>query len=302
MDKVELKLRQVDQNDLALTLSCDIQLRNVSDARLIARAQPLAVQRDLAVNHVEERATTGFQLELHAVARAQTRDIKRRVLMNLHCARRALPGSDGQQPAGALLGRKLLLLVRGRQPGAIRQYPHLEQLNRRVFRKVEFGMRDARARRHPLHFAGANQPGATGAVFVPQRALQYVGHDLHLAMRMRRESPLARDRVMIEDTQRPESHVVRVVVTVETEQPVRRQPVALQMKSVFGLDDLHISSSYRFYIRRNYFCGPSNARSIENAPPPLTNSATAMPIASRWYSKPSPACFPIQFIKNPYCW
>src|SRR5215468_8942800 len=302
MDKVELKLRQVDQNDLALTLSCDIQLRNVSDASLIARAQPLAIQHDLAVNHVEERAPPGFQPMRDAVACAQTRDIKRRVLMNLHCARRALPGSDGQQLAGALLGRKLLLLVRGRQPGAFGQYPHLEQLDRRFFRKVEFGMRDARASRHPLRLPGANQPGAARAVFVPQRAFQHVGHDLHLAMRMRRESSAARDCVMVEDSQRPESHVIRVVVAVETEQPVRRQPVALQMKSVFGLDDLHISSSYGFYIRRNYFCGPSNARSIENAPPPLTNSATAMPIASRWYSKPSPACFPIQFIKNPYCW
>src|SRR5262245_839632 len=127
-------------------------------------------------------------------------------------------------------------------------------------------MRDARASRHPLYFSGADQPRAARAVLVPQRTLQHIGHNLHLAMRMRRESGAARDRVMIEDAQRPESHVVRVVVAVETEQPVRRQPVALQMKSVFGLDDLHISSSYRFYIRRNYFCGPSNARSIENAP------------------------------------
>src|SRR5262249_29190547 len=155
----------------------------------------------------------------------------------------ALPGSDGQQLAGALLGRKLLLLVRGRQPGAFGQYPHLEQLDRRFFRKVEFGMRDARASRHPLRLPGANQPGAARAVFVPQRAFQHVGHDLHLAMRMRRESSAARDCVMVEDSQRPESHVIRVVVAVETEQPVRRQPVALQMKSVFGLDDLHISSS-----------------------------------------------------------
>src|SRR5215813_3593132 len=302
MDKVELKLRQVDQNDLALTRAGDIQFRDVIDARLIARAQPLAIQRDLAVNHVEERAPPRFQQVRDAVARAQTRDVKRRVLMNLHCARGALPGSDRQQRAGALLRRKPLLLVRGRQPCAFGQHPHLEQLDRRFFRKVEFGMRDARARRHPLYFPGANQPGAASAVLVPQRAFQHVGHDLHLAMRMRRESPSARDHVMVEDAQRPESHVVRVVVAVEAEQPVRRQPVALQMKSVFGLDDLHISSSYRFYIRRNYFCGPSNARSIENAPPPLTNSATAMPIASRWYSKPSPACFPIQFIKNPYCW
>src|SRR5215470_12756530 len=126
-------------------------------------------------------------------------------------------------------------------------------------------MRDAGARRHPLHFPGADQPGAARAVLVPQRALQHVSHDLHLAMRMRREPRAALDRVMVEDTQRPESHVVRVVIAVETEQPVRRQPVALQMKSVLGLDDLHISSSYRFYICRNYFCGPSNARSIEVA-------------------------------------
>src|SRR5262245_42000641 len=121
-------------------------------------------------------------------------------------------------------------------------------------------------------------------------------------MRMRRESPAARDRVVVEDAQRPESHVARVVIAVETEQPVGRQPIAFYMIPVFCLDDLHIPSSYGFYAGRYYFCGLSNARSIENAPPPLINSAIAMPIASKWYSNPSPFCFPIQFIKNPYCW
>src|SRR5262245_23867545 len=113
-------------------------------------------------------------------------------------------------------------------------------------------------------------------------------------MRMRRESAAACDRVVVENAQRPERHVARVVIAVEIYQSVRRDKGALQIKSVFGLDDLHISSSYAFCIRRNYFCGTAHARSIENAPPPLSNTAAAMPIASRWYSKPSPACFPIQ--------
>src|SRR5262245_14387467 len=119
-------------------------------------------------------------------------------------------------------------------------------------------------------------------------------------MRMRGESPAARDRVVVEDAQRPESHVVRVVIAVETEQPVGRQPVAFYMKPVFCLDDLHNPSSYGFYLGRNYRRGFSNARSIENAPPPLINSAIAMAIASRWYSNPSPACFPIQICRNQF--
>src|SRR5262245_9687463 len=104
-------------------------------------------------------------------------------------------------------------------------------------------MRDAGSRRHSLHFPGADQSRATRTVLVPQRAFQYVSHDLHLAVRVRGESRAALDRVMIKDPQRPESHVVRVVVAVETEQPVRRQPIALKMESVFGSDDLHFSSS-----------------------------------------------------------
>src|SRR5215510_3210990 len=91
-------------------------------------------------------------------------------------------------------------------------------------------------------------------------------------MRMRRESPAARDRVVVEDAQRPESNVVRVVIAVETEQPVRRQPVALQMKSVFGLDDLHISSFYGFTSFEIIFVGPP-ARDRSKMRRPLSPTA-----------------------------
>src|SRR5215475_5884283 len=49
-------LRQVNQNDLALTLRDDLKLRYVSDPSLIARAQLLPIQPDLASDQVNERA------------------------------------------------------------------------------------------------------------------------------------------------------------------------------------------------------------------------------------------------------
>src|SRR5262245_37434820 len=78
-------------------------------------------------------------------------------------------------------------------------------------------------------------------------------------MRVRRESPAAGDRVVIEHAQRPESHVVRVVIAVETEQPVRRQPVTFDMKSVLRSDALHISSSYIFDLSILFFRAPYGA-------------------------------------------
>ena len=47
------------------------------------------------------------------------------------------------------------------------------------------------------------------------------------------------------------------------------------------------------------FAPELSLRSAEKAPPPLTSSASAIAITSRWYSKPSPACAPVQFMKKP---
>src|SRR2546422_448965 len=99
-------------------------------------------------------------------------------------------------------------------------------------------------------------------------------------MRMRRESPAARDRVVVEDAQRPESHVVRIIVAVETEQPVSRQPVAFYMKPVFGLDDLHIPSSYGFHKSlpsnlKSAFCSPRVNVFISSLAKPITSAAVS---------------------------
>ncbi len=44
---------------------------------------------------------------------------------------------------------------------------------------------------------------------------------------------------------------------------------------------------------------PAIARSADHFPEPLIISATHIAIISRKYSKPSPACLPDQFMKNP---
>src|SRR5215813_4223645 len=66
---IKTLLRQVNQNDLALTLSGDLQLRDFGDPSLIAHAQLLPIQNDLAVNHVNERAPARLQLVRDALAR-----------------------------------------------------------------------------------------------------------------------------------------------------------------------------------------------------------------------------------------
>ena len=75
-------------------------------------------------------------------------------------------------------------------------------------------------------------------------AFEDIGDDLHVAVRMRRESPARRHAVVIDDAQRAESHVLWVVVvpegkTVLAIEPTKVRPAALLC---FPYRECHFSS------------------------------------------------------------
>ena len=54
-----------------------------------------------------------------------------------------------------------------------------------------------------------------GTIAMEQTAFEHVRHDFHIAMGMRAEALARRDTVVVEDSQNPKAHVLRIVVVRE---------------------------------------------------------------------------------------
>src|SRR2546421_594112 len=80
------------------------------------------------------------------------------------------------------------------------------------------------AGRDPLELARAQHLAVAEAVLVLERPFQDVGHDLHVAVRVPAEAVARLYPVVIDDAQRPEPHLLRVVVVGEGEGVVGVEP------------------------------------------------------------------------------
>src|SRR5205823_4105086 len=86
-------------------------------------------------------------------------------------------------------------------PARPRHDPQLEQVHRLLLRPVELLVDDALARRHHLHFAGVDEPAVAKIIAVADGAVEHVGHDLHVAVRVGGKATAALDHVVVEDAQ-----------------------------------------------------------------------------------------------------
>jgi hypothetical protein len=84
---------------------------------------------------------------------------------------------------------EVLLLVAGLDAAVPRQDPDLQEMRGLVGRVVELAVQHAGAGAHALHVAGADDTrhgaavlAVAHAVAVRQRAVEHVGHDLHVAV------------------------------------------------------------------------------------------------------------------------
>ena len=80
---------------------------------------------------------------------------------------------------------------------------------------VELAVRHAAAGAHALHVARHDGRAGAHRVLVRERALEHIADDLHVAMPVRAEPRARLHAVLVDDAQRPEAHVPRVVVIGE---------------------------------------------------------------------------------------
>ena len=122
----------------------------------------------------------------------------------------------------------LLVIARG-VAFAIGQKPDLQEMGGVDLRGVEFAVPDPRACRHDLDIAGTDHSPVADIVLVLQLAVQHIGKDLHVAVAMGAKAHAGLDAVFVDDPQRPEIHVVGVVITGKGEAVIAVEPAVIGM-------------------------------------------------------------------------
>jgi len=148
-------------------------------------------------------------------AGAETRDVEIHVLVDRHRLAARLVRSDETPLVGEFGVLEFVLLVTRRIAGPVRNDPDLQKVYKFTLRRVEFRVRDAGTGRHALQFAGADHRAGADAILVFERAFEHPGEDLHVAMAVCAETLAGLDSIFIDDAQRAETHVARIVVIAE---------------------------------------------------------------------------------------
>src|SRR6185312_6845009 len=129
---------------------------------------------------------------------------------------------------------KALLLIAGLQPILPRQQPDLQEMDRLRLRGIELAVADAGAGTHALHLARPDHRAGADAVLVLERALENIGDDLHVAMAMRVETGAGLDAILVDDAQRAEAHMARIVIVAERKTVPAGEPAETGKAALFG--------------------------------------------------------------------
>lgn len=112
-------------------------------------------------------------------------------------------------------------------------------------------MDDAAAGGHDLNFAGVDDSLVAEVVAVLDGAIENVGDDLHLLVRMAGEALAGLDGVVVEDAQGAPVHILRIVIVTEREVPIGCEPAVIGEMALIGFDDLHHGNLRSFHWRDN---------------------------------------------------
>src|SRR5579864_911165 len=107
-----------------------------------------------------------------------------------------------------------------------------------VGRRVELGMDDASAGAHALDLARTNDAASADGILMLERAVDEIGHDFHIAMAVWLKAAAARYPVLVDDAQRSETHMLRIVIVAEREGMARIEPVDLGSAARFGFSQV----------------------------------------------------------------
>src|SRR5215813_7001696 len=115
--------------------------------------------------------------------------------MNRQRATRAVGRCDETQSPALLIVGNVRLLVTRRNAGDIGLDPDLQEMHAFALRWIEFAVRDAASRTHPLNIAPLDDGTRADAVLVLELPFEHVSQDLHVAMAMRAEAHARLDAV-----------------------------------------------------------------------------------------------------------
>jgi hypothetical protein len=90
-----------------------------------------------------------------------------------------------------------------------------------------------------LEIARADHAAVAHGILVLQRAFQHVADDFHVTMRMHPEPASGRDAVVIDDAQRTETHVRRVMILGKGKAEPAVEPAMIGVAAFFGFSDGH---------------------------------------------------------------
>src|SRR5260221_952207 len=241
-------LRQVEQQDFGGLTARKLEAALIGLQRIACR-KPLAIHGDRAARHVHVRLATFAQLGARALGAVKQAGVHARVLMDTHRTVGALWRSDEAQAAALLAGGEMLLLVLGRDAAHLRLDPDLQEMRRAALVVVELAVRHAATGAHALHVARHDGRAGAHRVLVGERALEHVADDFHVAMAVGAEAGTGLHAVLVDDAQRPEAHVPRIVVGGEGKAVKRAQPAVIGIAALGGAAQLlHVYSELAAWL------------------------------------------------------
>src|SRR6185503_19003261 len=104
----------------------------------------------------------------------------------------------------------------------------------------------AAAGAHALHVARDDGRAVAHRILVAERALEHVADDLHVTVAVRAEARARLHAILVDDAQRTEPHVLRVVVIREGEAVVRVEPAVVGVAALATAPELFHPAWRRF--------------------------------------------------------
>ena len=208
----------------------------------IAGRELHATDLDLARNQLEPESPARPQVMRDDAAGLGLYAIDIRVLADVRRAFTSVVRDDQHLRCRQLLRRRLPLGVSWLKVRAIRHDPDLDEMKSIGLRRIVFAVLHAAPRAHHLDLPRDDLRVIAQAVPVFDDPLEDISEDLHVLVAMGRETHAGVHEVLINDPQRPEGHVGRIVVVGETEAMPGHQPAVIGEAAFLGAShcELHI--------------------------------------------------------------
>jgi hypothetical protein len=205
----------------------------VDYTRAVAGGECLAVELHRAASEVNVGITLRWYVELRRFGAVEQSGVDARVLVHAEDAVTALRRDD-QAQAAALFGIDHVdLLITRRDSETVRHNPNLKKMHQRVRVGIELAVFDTAPGTHHLHVAGANHRTGSHRVAMRQCAVEHVGENFHVAMRVCAK-PLSRlDAIVVYYQQVRKSDLFWIAVMTKRKTVPRVQPAELGDATVF---------------------------------------------------------------------